>query len=68
MDDRETALVSAILYMFVPSKLLFFPGLNTVTPVFVLACAWLWVRLLGQRSVADQTSFMTRLDPGGGYR
>jgi hypothetical protein len=28
----------------------------------------LWVRLLGQRSLADQTSFMTRLDPGGGYR
>ena len=51
LDDRETALASAILYLFVPSKLLFFPGLNAVTPVFVLACAWLWVRLLQSRSV-----------------
>lgn len=51
LDDRETALASAILYLFVPSKLLFFPGLNAVTPVFVLACAWLWVRLLESRRV-----------------
>jgi hypothetical protein len=51
LDDRETALASAILYVFVPSKLLFFPGLNAVTPVFVLACAWLWVRLLQSRRV-----------------
>ena len=49
LDDRETALASAILYVFVPSKLLFFPGLNAVSPVFVLACAWLWVRLLESR-------------------
>ena len=51
LDDRETALAAAILYLFVPSKLLFFPGLNAVTPVFVLACAWLWVRLLESRRV-----------------
>jgi hypothetical protein len=51
LDDRETALASAILYLFVPSKLLFFPGLNAVTPVLLLACAWLWVRLLQSRRV-----------------
>jgi hypothetical protein len=51
LDDRETALAAAILYLFVPSKLLFFPGLNAVTPVFVLACAWLWVLLLESRRV-----------------
>jgi hypothetical protein len=51
LDDRETALAAAILYLFVPSKLLFFPGLNAVTPVFVLACAWLWVRLVESRRV-----------------
>jgi len=49
LDDRETALISLILYLFVPSKLLFFPGLNTVTPVLVLLCAWCWVRLLRSR-------------------
>ena len=51
LEDRETALVAFVFYLFVPSKLLFFPGLNTVTPVFVLACAWLWVRLLTTRRV-----------------
>jgi hypothetical protein len=49
LRDRETALASLILYLFVPSKLLFFPGLNAVTPVLVLLCAWCWVRLLRSR-------------------
>src|SRR5262245_22991438 len=49
LDDRETALASLILYLFVPSKLLFLPGLNAVTPVLLLACAWCWVRLLRTR-------------------
>src|SRR5262245_21838170 len=46
LNDRETALASVVLYMFVPAKLLFFPVLNTVTPAFVFLCAWLWVRAL----------------------
>jgi len=46
LDDRRTAVVALMLYLLVPSKLLFFPVFNTVTPVAVLACAWCWVRLL----------------------
>ena len=53
LDDRETALVSLILYLFVPAKLLFFPGLNAVTPALVFLCAWFWVRLLRSRRVID---------------
>ena len=42
--DRQMALFSLVLYLFVPGKLYFFPLLNTVTPVFALACTWLLVR------------------------
>jgi hypothetical protein len=44
--DRQVALYSLILYLFVPAKLYFFPLLNTVTPVVVLCCACLLVRWL----------------------
>jgi methylthioxylose transferase len=46
-DDGRTALYAAVLYLFVPAKMFFFPLLNTVTPVVVLACACLlsrWIR------------------------
>ena len=57
-DDRRTALYAFILYVLVPAKLAFFPILNTVTPVFILACLILlllfihnhkifWLMLLG---------------------
>ena len=49
LQDRDTALLSMVFYIFAPAKLLLFPVLNTVTPVFVLACAWLWMRLLHSR-------------------
>jgi hypothetical protein len=50
-DDR-TALFAAILYLFVPAKLYFFPLLNTVTPVAVLGCACLLMRwLMGGRAL-----------------
>jgi hypothetical protein len=45
--DRRIAVYSAVLYLLVPAKLYFFPLLNTVTPVIVLACAVLvlmWLR------------------------
>jgi hypothetical protein len=45
--DRRVAIYSAVLYLLVPAKLYFFPLLNTVTPVIVLACALLvlvWLR------------------------
>jgi hypothetical protein len=37
--DERTAIYSAALYLLAPAKLFFFPLLNTVTPVIVLACA-----------------------------
>ena len=46
-DDKRAALFASILYFFVPGKMFFFPLLNTVTPVVVLACACLvsgWLR------------------------
>jgi hypothetical protein len=42
--DRFLAGLSMILYLFTPAKLYFFPLLNTVTPVVVLACACLLLR------------------------
>ena len=45
--DRRIAMYSAALYLLVPAKLYFFPLLNSVTPVVVLACAVLvlkWLR------------------------
>lgn len=50
--DRVVALVSLILYLFVPAKLYFFPVLNTVTPVVILLFACLWIRWLHTRQVA----------------
>src|SRR5918993_2346677 len=44
--DRFVAGLGAILYLFTPAKLYFFPLLNTVTPVIVLACACLLLRWL----------------------
>jgi hypothetical protein len=45
-DDPIVAYLSLILYLFVPAKLYFFPVLNTITPVLILACVWLWQRAL----------------------
>ena len=45
-EDHTTALSSAVLYLFVPAKLFFFPLMNTITPVIVLALACLIVEWL----------------------
>lgn len=45
-NDRRVALYSAVLYLFVPARLLFFPLLNTVTPVVCLCCGCVLVRWL----------------------
>jgi hypothetical protein len=48
--DDTTALYAAILYLFVPAKLFFFPLMNTITPVLALGLASLivqWVRTAG---------------------
>jgi hypothetical protein len=38
-----------ILYGLIPSKLFFYPVLNTVTPIFILACLYLFVLYLERR-------------------
>ena len=48
-DDVRVALIAAILYLFVPAKIFFFPLLNTVTPVLIVGCAWLLLRMLQTR-------------------
>ncbi|HEY1187287.1 MAG TPA: hypothetical protein VGE74_06495 [Gemmata sp.] len=46
--DRRAALAALVLYLFLPSKLFFFPLLNSVTPVFILFLLWLQVRYLAK--------------------
>ncbi|HXG55311.1 MAG TPA: hypothetical protein VNJ03_08005 [Vicinamibacterales bacterium] len=50
-DDRRSAFYSAVLYLFVPSRVFFFPLMNTVTPVVALACGCLLVRWIRTGSV-----------------
>ena len=45
-NDGRVAIASVILYLFAPGKLLFFPLLNTVTPVLVFGCGCLLLRML----------------------
>ncbi len=44
--DRRVAIYSAALYLFVPGTVLFFPLMNTVTPVVTLITACVLVRWL----------------------
>ena len=44
--DRRVAMYSAVLYLFLPAKLYFFPLLNTVTPAIVLTCTALLLKWL----------------------
>ena len=41
--DKQAAFYAFILYTLIPGKLFFFPILNTVTPVFMLLCIYLFV-------------------------
>jgi hypothetical protein len=50
--DRRVAIYSAVLYLFVPARLLFFPLMNTVTPVMALVCTCLLVRWLASGNAA----------------
>jgi hypothetical protein len=50
LADRRAALYSAVLYLFVPAKLFFFPLLNVVTPVLILAFSVLILRWLSSGS------------------
>jgi hypothetical protein len=48
-DDGRVAVSAAILYLFVPARIYFFPLMNTVTPVVILGCACLLLRMLQTR-------------------
>jgi hypothetical protein len=54
-DDR-IATWSAMLYLFAPGRLYFFPIMNTVTPLVVLAFAWIVVCWLRSGSTAMAAS------------
>lgn len=41
--DRLIAFYAFILYALIPAKLFFFPVLNTVTPLFILLCIYLFL-------------------------
>ncbi len=45
-NDDRAALYAAVLYLFTPARVFFFPLMNAVTPVFVLGLTWLVVRWL----------------------
>ena len=47
--DRQTAFYAFILYMLIPCKLFFFPILNTVTPLFILLCFYLFLVYIEKR-------------------
>lgn len=42
-QDKQVALYAFVFYTLIPAKLFFFPILNTVTPVFMLLCLYLFV-------------------------
>ena len=44
--DRWTAAYALILYLFMPGRLFFMPLLNTISPIVVLGCLFLHVRML----------------------
>jgi methylthioxylose transferase len=48
--DKTLALYSFVLYTLIPCKLFFFPILNTVTPVFILICMYLFLVYLDSKN------------------
>ncbi len=48
-EDRLTGVYAFLLYILVPCKLWFFPILNTVTPVFILCCLFLFLQFFYAR-------------------
>jgi hypothetical protein len=47
--DKRTALYAFLLYVLIPAKLFFFPILNTLTPVFILLCLYLYVLFIERK-------------------
>jgi methylthioxylose transferase len=50
--QRMVAALSAMLYLFTPARLFFFPLLNTITPVVVFACGCLLTRWIATGRIA----------------
>jgi len=48
-QNKLVGLYAFILYALIPSKLFFYPVLNTVTPIFILACLYLFLLYLERR-------------------
>lgn len=48
-QNKLVGLYAFILYALIPGKLFFYPILNTVTPIFILACIYFFVLYLEQR-------------------
>ena len=48
--DKTTALYSFVLYTLIPCKLFFFPILNSVTPVFILGCMYLFLAYIDSKN------------------
>ena len=51
LGDRRIAIHAAALYLFVPARLAFVPLMNTITPVFALLFAWLFLRALRRGTI-----------------
>jgi hypothetical protein len=51
LGDRRIAIHAAVLYLFVPARLAFVPLMNTITPVFALLFAWLFLRALRRGTI-----------------
>jgi hypothetical protein len=49
--NKRIAFYAFILYALVPCRLLFFPILNTVTPVFILLCLYLFLLYLERKQI-----------------
>src|SRR5262245_27158683 len=45
-EDARIGLFSAVLYLFIPARIFFFPIMNTITPLLILGCACLLLRWL----------------------
>lgn len=50
--SARVGLYAAVLYLFTPGRLYFFPIMNTLTPLLVLAFLWVIVRWLRSHSTA----------------
>jgi len=50
-QDRQAAFYALILYGLIPSKLFFFPILNTVTPVFILLSFYLFLLYIERKQL-----------------